>query len=574
MASSVFPTPVGPAKMNEPFGRLGSLRPGALTTDRLRERRDRLFLADDALVQRLLHEDEAARLLFGELEDRDAGGLCEHLGDQSLIDHGVGCDIPAAPLLLEAQALREQGLLLVAQRRGLLEVLVLGCLLLLAADFGDLLVELAQLGRARQDRQAQACAGLVDQVDGLVRQEAVAHVPVGEVRRGDDRAVRDLHLVVRLVAVAQPLQDVDRVGQARLGHLDRLEAALERGILLEVLAVLVESGRTDRLQLTAGEERLQDRRGVDRALCGTCTHERVDLVDEDDDVAARADLFRDLLESLFEVTAVARAGDERAEVERVELLVLERLGHVALDDRLGEALDDGGLADAGLADQHRVVLGAAREDLHDPLDLLLAPDHGVELVVARGLGEVAPELVEHLRAALSGLRAVVSGAADGGRLLALVAGEQLDDLLAHLVEVGAELDEHLGGDALALADEPEQDVLGADVVVAQLQRFAQRQLEHLLRARREGDVAGRLLLTLADDVLHLLAHGVERDAEALEGLGCDALALVDETEQDVLGADVVVVEHLRLFLGEDDHSTGSVRESLEHRFPPGQGQVG
>ena len=156
------------------------------------------------------------------------------------------------------------------------------------------------------------------------------------------------------------------------------------------------------------------------------------------------------------------------------------------------------------------------------------------------------------------------GAADGGRLLALVAREQLDDLLAHLVQVGAELDEHLGGDALALADEAEQDVLGADVVVAELQRFAQRQLEHLLGARRERDVPGRLLLTLADDVLHLLAHGVERDAQRLERLGGDTFTLVDETEQDVLGADVVVVEHLRLFLGEHNHTTGAIRESLEH----------
>ena len=140
----------------------------------MRERGDRLFLADDALVQRLLHEDETAGLLLGELEDRDAGGLCEHLGDQALVDDRVGRDVAALPLLLEAQTLGEQGLLLVAQRRGLLEVLVLGGLLLLLADLGDLLVELAQLGRARQDRQAQACAGLVDQVDGLVGQEAVA----------------------------------------------------------------------------------------------------------------------------------------------------------------------------------------------------------------------------------------------------------------------------------------------------------------------------------------------------------------------------------------------------------------
>ena len=50
-------------------------------------------------------------------------------------------------------------------------------------------------------------------------------------------------------------------------------------------------------------------------------------------------------------------------------------------------------------------------------------------------------------------------------------------------QVGAELHEHLGGDALALTDEAEQDVLGADVVVAELQRLAQRQLEDLLGPR-------------------------------------------------------------------------------------------
>ena len=70
-----------------------------------------------------------------------------------------------------------------------------------------------------------------------------------------------------------------------------------------------------------------------------------------------------------------------------------------------------------------------------------------------------------------------------------VAREQLDDLLAHPDEVGAELHEHLGGHALALTDEAEEDVLGADVVVAELQRLAERQLEHLLGAGREGDVA-------------------------------------------------------------------------------------
>jgi hypothetical protein len=65
------------------------------------------------------------------------------------------------------------------------------------------------------------------------------------------------------------------------------------------------------------------------------------------------------------------------------------------------------------------------------------------------------------------------------------AGEHADDLVADLLGVGVEVEQDPRGDALVLADEAEQDVLGADVVVTQRERFAQRELEHLLRARRE-----------------------------------------------------------------------------------------
>ena len=64
-------------------------------------------------------------------------------------------------------------------------------------------------------------------------------------------------------------------------------------------------------------------------------------------------------------------------------LVLQPFGHVAADDALGQALDDGRLADARLADQHRVVLGAPRQHLDDAADLLVAADDRVELALAR-----------------------------------------------------------------------------------------------------------------------------------------------------------------------------------------------
>jgi hypothetical protein len=265
---------------------------------------------------------------------------------------------------------------------GALEVLRVDRVLLGLAGLLDLGVEVGEVRRRGHRPDAQARAGLVDEVDRLVRQVAVGDVAVGELGRGDERVVGDGDAVVGLVAVAQALEDLDGVLHRGLLDLDRLEPALERGVLLEVLAVLVERGGADGLDLAAGQHRLEDAGGVDRALGGTRPDERVDLVDEQDDVAAGGDLLEDLLEALLEVTAVARPGDERAEVEGVEVLVLERLGDLAGDDALGEALDDGGLADAGLTDQDRVVLGAARQDLHHALDLALPADDRVELAVA------------------------------------------------------------------------------------------------------------------------------------------------------------------------------------------------
>ena len=86
--------------------------------------------------------------------------------------------------------------------------------------------------------------------------------------------------------------------------------------------------------------------------------ERVQLVDEQDRVVGVAQLLDDLLEALLELAAVLRAGDERPDVERQDALVEQGLGHVAGDDPVGQALDDGRLADAGLADEGRVVLAS------------------------------------------------------------------------------------------------------------------------------------------------------------------------------------------------------------------------
>jgi hypothetical protein len=238
------------------------------------------------------------------------------------------------------------------------------------------------------------------------------------------------------------------------------------------------------------------------------------VVDEQDDVAALGDLLHHLLEALLKLSPVLGPGDQRREIERIDLLALQKLGDVGVRDPLSESFDDGGLADARLADQHGVVLGPSGQDLHDPLDLGLAPHHRVEPALGGQLRQVASELIEQLRRllALAG-----AGARTGRRAGALPAaartGQHADDLVADLLGVGVEVEQDARRDALVLAHQPEQDVLGADVVVPQAERLPQRQLEHLLGTRRERDLAARDLLTGANDPHDLGADALDGDVE-------------------------------------------------------------
>ena len=394
LASSVFPTPVGPRKMNEPIGRFGSLSPA-------RARRTAFETIPIASSWPMTRPWSASSMWSSRSDSSWAirvTGMPVHIATTWAISSSSTVRLVARDLGLPLGAERVDGLargrLGLAQRRRLLVLLVVDRGVLLLGDPLEVLLRLAQGGRRGGMAQADARGGLVDEVDRLVGQVAVGDVADRQVGGGLDRLVRDRDLVVLLVALADAHQDVDGLLERRLLDHDRLEAALEGGVALDVLAVLVERRRADALELAAGERRLEDVGGVDRALGRAGADERVQLVDEQDRVVGVAELLDDLLEPLLELAAVLRAGDERPDVEGQDALVEERLGDVAGHDPVGQALGDGGLADAGLADQGRVVLRPAREDLDDPLDLLLPADDRIQLSCTGGVGQVDPELVD------------------------------------------------------------------------------------------------------------------------------------------------------------------------------------
>src|SRR5712691_2889828 len=87
-----------------------------------------------------------------------------------------------------------------------------------------------------------------------------------------------------LVPVFDPEQNFGGVGLVRRWNFDCLEAALQRAVLFDGLAILARGGGADALDLTARQSRLQDVSGVERAFGRTCAYQGMQLVNEDDGI--------------------------------------------------------------------------------------------------------------------------------------------------------------------------------------------------------------------------------------------------------------------------------------------------
>ena len=144
--------------------------------------------------------------------------------------------------------------------------------------------------------------------------------------------------------------------------------------------------------------------------------------------------------------------------------------------------------------------------------------------------------------------------------------EQVQHFLADVFELQAEVHQHLGGDAFLLAQQAEQQVLGADVVVVEVAGLFHRVFDDLLGTRGLRQLAHRDHVRAGlDDLLDLQADLAEVDVEVLQDVGGDARAFLDQAEQDVLGADVFVVEALGLLVGQLHHLAGTIGKSFVHR---------
>ena len=114
--------------------------------------------------------------------------------------------------------------------------------------------------------------------------------------------------------------------------------------------------------------------------------------------------FQNAFETLFEITPIFGAGEECTHVQRVDQGFGQNIRHVLVDNAARQTFGNGGFANAGFADQQRVVLASAAEDLDHAFQFAVTANQRVDLSL---LGkDVQVDRVLFQRAALCFLSAL------------------------------------------------------------------------------------------------------------------------------------------------------------------------
>src|ERR1039458_2123416 len=227
-------------------GAVRVLQASTRTADGASQSADRLVLRNDALVQLFLDTQQFLRLFFFDRGDGHAGPARDHVFDVFAVDHAGGRLVQMIFFAQGAQVLALFAFFIRVETR-LLELVVRDGVFHAMHDELDALLDFGQFFGQRSLSQLYSCSGFVDQVDGLVWKETVGYVAARVRDREVDGVVGVGDGVEFLVAILDAEQNLDRIGLVRRRNFHGLEAALERTVLLDGLAIFARRGGANAL---------------------------------------------------------------------------------------------------------------------------------------------------------------------------------------------------------------------------------------------------------------------------------------------------------------------------------------
>ncbi|OQB37319.1 MAG: hypothetical protein BWY06_02423 [Candidatus Latescibacteria bacterium ADurb.Bin168] len=357
--------------------------------------------------------------------------------------------------------------------------------------------------------------------------------------------------MVYFVPFAQSPQDRNRLFHRRFTDVDRGEPPFKCRVLLDVLAVLVKRRRAHTAEDAAGQRGFEHVPGIHRAFRSSCPHNRVQLVDEENDLTFRRFNFLEhRFEAFLKLAPEFRSGDHGTKVQRNHPASLEGVGDLAGDNALRKPFHNSRFPHARIADQDRVVFPAAREDLDDPTNLLISADHRVKFAFPRCSGQVPAELFERLVARFC--------VGVGDPLAPADFFHRLEDLF--LRDTASFKD--FRRLRVFLVEYSKQEVLDGDVLVLEFLRAFPRSRENSLDGRRCVHLYVVPLNTgqPVEGRKHLALDGLDIPAASPEYFLREILLHLKQRQKEVLGFQLVVVPIQRCLLS----SSQRVLRALSH----------
>ena len=151
-------------------------------------------------------------------------------------------------------------------------------------------------------------------------------------------------MMVLLVAFLHIVEYLEcLLGSGRF-YYDFLETALQGTVLLYRVAVFIEGSGTDTLYHASCQGWLQNVGCIHASLRIACSHNGVDLVDEDDDVGRFLQLTDESLDTVFELPTKLGSCHHGSHIELYYALVEEQSRHLLFVNELCQSFHDGALA--------------------------------------------------------------------------------------------------------------------------------------------------------------------------------------------------------------------------------------
>ncbi len=262
----------------------------------------------------------------------------------------------------------------------------------------------------------------------------------------------------------------------------------------------------------------------------------------------RLQLLDDLLQPLFEITAIAGAGQQGAHIEREHGRCGKHFRHFAVHDALGKAFCDRGLAHTGFTDEQRIVLLATAQHLDGAVDFGIATDHRINLAVTRLLVEVDAIGIERLPLLLGVIAALGIGffidTTHRPRLgHAGTLGDAMADVVHRVIAGHVLLLQEISRMAFTLREDRDQHVGAGHFLAARGLHVNDRALDHALEpCRRLGVVRA-----VSDEILKFGFEVVDQAAAQLVEIDAArthhsrSIRVIDQRQQQVFQCRILMM---------------------------------